>query len=79
MRVTYDRSADAAYIELGDFRKPPPTWPRADWTYPCDPAVVKGMINVDFDSEGRLIGVEVIDASKKLLPELLDSAVSLSG
>ena len=40
-------------------------------TYPCDPQEVKGMINLDFDEEGRLLGIEVLDASKKLPPDLL--------
>jgi len=34
--------------------------------YPCDPVEVGGMINLDFDENGRLVGVEVLAASSKL-------------
>lgn len=32
------------------------------------------MINLDFDGAGRLVGIEVLDASKLLPPEILESA-----
>jgi uncharacterized protein YuzE len=32
---------------------------------------VGGMINLDFDASGRLVGVEVLDASRLLPPEAL--------
>jgi uncharacterized protein YuzE len=35
-------------------------------TYPCDPMVVNGEINLDFDRDGRLVGVEVLGASRLL-------------
>ncbi len=72
MKLSYDRSVDAAYIQLareiaaGGVAK----------TYPCDPLEVSGQINLDFDAEGRLIGIEILDASKKLPPELLRSGSS---
>jgi uncharacterized protein YuzE len=69
MRITYDRETDAAYIYLV---------PIADGgvarTYPCDPSEVDGMINLDFDREGRLIGIEVLDASRKLPQAVLASS-----
>lgn len=67
MNLRYDADADAAYIQLaheigaGGVAK----------TYPCDPLEVGGMINLDFDAAGRLVGVEVLDASKMLPPEAL--------
>jgi uncharacterized protein YuzE len=63
MKITYDRRVDAAYIYLG---RPGST--SIEWTYECDPLQVKGQINLDFDAEGRLVGIEVLDASKKLPP-----------
>jgi uncharacterized protein YuzE len=66
VKLTVDRDVDAAYISLvesigvGGVKK----------TYSCDPREVNGMINLDFDAEGRLIGIEVLDASR-LLPETL--------
>ena len=41
------------------------------FTYGCDPSDVDGMIHLDFDSDGRLVGIEVLDASSKLPPEVL--------
>ncbi|WP_329140963.1 DUF2283 domain-containing protein [Streptomyces sp. NBC_01476] len=34
--------------------------------YPCDPVDTDAMINLDFDEQGRLIGIEVLGASAKL-------------
>jgi uncharacterized protein YuzE len=45
--------------------------------YPCDPVDVGGMINLDFDGDGRLVGVEVLAASSKLPQYLLDAAERL--
>ena len=69
MRMTYDRTADAAYIylreiEAGDSRHQCPV--------ECGSAT--GMIVLDIDGEGRLIGIEIIGARDGLPPELLESA-----
>ena len=74
MRITYDRSVDAAYIYfvpsiiLGDVKK----------TYSCNPIEVNGQINLDFNESGRLIGIligiEVLGASQKLPADLLSHA-----
>lgn len=68
MKLTYDKKADAAYIYFSNF--PADT---VDKTYPCDPQEVEGMINLDF-TNGKLVGIEVMDASKKLSEELLSQA-----
>ena len=44
------------------------------WTYACDYDEVGGFINLDLDSWNRLVGVEVLDASKKLPPEIFSGA-----
>jgi uncharacterized protein YuzE len=69
LRVTYDESVDAAYIYLqaeigsgGSAR-----------TICLDPIEVGGMVNLDVDADGRILGVEVLAASKLLPVELLDS------
>ena len=67
MRLTYDKSVDAAYIDLTNGKDDR----RSDHMYACDPLEVGGMINLDFDDSGRLIGVEVLDASLKLPLEML--------
>lgn len=69
MRITYDRSADAAYIHLVSFKPG-----GAAKTYTCDPAEIKGMINLDFNADDQLIGIEILGASKRLPAMLLDSA-----
>lgn len=73
VKVAYDGRANAAYIYFTD--------PQADQTvarmYACDPFEVGGMINLDFDEDGRVIGVEVLDARSKLPRYLLDAAERL--
>jgi uncharacterized protein YuzE len=62
LKIEYDKSVDAAYINLI------PAQPgAATRTYACDPEEVGGQIQLDFDAAGRLIGIEVLDASH-LLP-----------
>jgi uncharacterized protein YuzE len=73
IRVTYDRKANAAYVYLTD----PQVRPSVARTYPCDPVEVDGMINLDFDVDGRLLGVEILAASSKLPQHLLDVAERL--
>ncbi|KAB1139833.1 DUF2283 domain-containing protein [Streptomyces luteolifulvus] len=70
VRVTYDKTADAAYVYFID----PQARAKAARMYPCDPVEVGGVINLDFDEQGRLIGIEVLAASSKLPKYLLDSA-----
>ena len=72
MRITYDKRADAAYITLGDTEIPAGGVSR---TVGCDPS--REMINLDFDDQGYLLGIEVIDASKKLSPKLLRTAIRI--
>jgi uncharacterized protein YuzE len=38
---------------------------------PVDPKAIGGMVNLDLDDGGRIIGLEVLDASELLRPELL--------
>jgi len=76
MKIIYDKKADAAYIYLKKDSEITESW--VTKTYPCDPFEVNGMINLDFDSEGHLGGIEIIDASKKLPKYILDSAEQLS-
>jgi uncharacterized protein YuzE len=74
VRVTYDQKANAAYVYLAD----PQALPSVARMYPCDPVEVGGMINLDFDEHGRLIGVEVLAANKKLPQFLLEQAERLN-
>ena len=74
VKVTYDQQANAAYVYLVD---PAQDDTKAAHTYPCDPVDVDGMINLDFDAEGRVIGIEILDARSKLPRYLLDAAERL--
>jgi uncharacterized protein YuzE len=73
LRVTYDSTASAAYVYVTD----PLVRAKSSRMYPCDPAGADGMINVDFDEQGRLIGIEVLAASSKLPEYLLESSERL--
>lgn len=66
MKITYDETVDAAYIYLKDIQPG-----GVKKTYPCDPDKVDGLINLDFDENNILVGIEILDASKKLPKELL--------
>ena len=70
MRVTYDDAADAAYIQLADEIGAG----GVPQTRPCNPDEVGGMVNLDFDASGHLVGIEIMDACKLLPPELLAGA-----
>ncbi|MFG2794629.1 DUF2283 domain-containing protein [Streptomyces sp. NPDC048419] len=71
--VAYDKTADAAYVHF----VPPRARAKSARMHPCDPVEVGGMINLDFDEQGRLIGIEVLAASSKLPKWLLESAERL--
>jgi uncharacterized protein YuzE len=65
MRVTFDDEADAAYIYLVEESLKPLQ------TVPVE-GILFWMINLDFDADGRLIGIEVLDARRLLPREFLD-------
>lgn len=69
MRITYDRSTDAAYIYLVPIKSG-----EATKTYACDPDEIEGMINLDFNAANQLIGVEIQGARNRLPAKLLESA-----
>ncbi len=70
VRVSYDPEADAAYISLTD----EPLMPGRD-SIPCDtPDGVNAMVIVDW-KDGRVTGIEVLDASHRLHADLLASAM----
>lgn len=74
MKITYDKEADTAYIYIINDEDVKPGWVKN--TYSCDPDSVNGMINLDFDESGKLGGIEILDASKKLPTNLLDKSLS---
>lgn len=67
MRVTYDVEANAAYVELGVV---------ADGTAVENVVIERpgrGDIVLDFDADGRLLGIEVIGATELLRTAVLDT------
>jgi uncharacterized protein YuzE len=69
MRVTFDRAANAAYIYLREIGSG-----EVHETVNADGKHTRGMVNLDFDKKGRLIGIEVLDATRALPQEVLDAA-----
>ena len=65
--VTHDAEADAAYIYLR-----PISAGGVAWTISVDISPLSGMVNLDVDPNGRIVGIEIIEASA-LLPEGLVS------
>jgi uncharacterized protein YuzE len=69
MRMTFDPEADAAYVYIAD---------EITSGAAVENLVVeregKGDIVLDFDSNGRLLGVEIIGAEALLDPDILATA-----
>lgn len=67
MKITFDKDADAVYIYFKEI----------------SPGEVKNTIslndsvNIDFDEEGKILGIEILDASKNLSSDTLKSAISI--
>lgn len=53
MKVTYDQEANAVYIELSDKK-------------PEGVIEIKEGVNLDVTSDGVIVGIELLDANKKL-------------
>jgi uncharacterized protein YuzE len=68
LRVTYDPEADAAYIYL----VPNVQSSGVARTVPVDGGDHPWMVNLDVDSDGQIVGVEVLDARRLLPASLLD-------
>lgn len=63
MRLTYDANADMAYIYLADIG--PGAVSRSE---PGSP------VTLDYDKDGRIIGIEIFDAKSRLPLDLLARA-----
>jgi uncharacterized protein YuzE len=61
--VKYDRQANAAYIRFSPERVEE------------SEEVAEGIV-LDYDRDGRIVGIEVMDARRHLSPELLDKAAA---
>ena len=73
MRITCDTAAGAACIHLtGE-----PLTPGRTTIQVSTPPAVDGFIALDW-KDGRLVGIEILDASSRLRPDLLGEAGILS-
>ena len=73
MRITYDPAADAAYVYLTGKRLT-----RGRTSIPATrPDGVQAFAVLDWKDD-RLVGIEILDASTRLHPDLLDEADILS-
>ena len=70
VRITYDPEADAAYVYLVDAIAPGGVARTEIAMIDLDMA----SIAVDFDSKGRMLGVEILGASRVLAEETLRRA-----
>ena len=70
MRVTYDPEADAAYIYLSDGEQ----GPGGESTSADPPEGQHAWVVIDWTREGQIFGIEVLDARRRLPPELLAEA-----
>jgi uncharacterized protein YuzE len=52
MKIEYDRDADALYVRLQE-------------KYVARTAEIEDGLNLDIDDEGKLIGLEVLDATRR--------------
>jgi len=68
MKLEYDKSVDSVYIKLDSSINQT----SHAFTYCCNPIEVEGQIHLDFDDDNRLIGIEILQASKKLPLSLLE-------
>lgn len=79
MRIRYDARADAAHVS------PAETIADGEADAPGLTGLVPpghgriGEINLDFDREGRLLGIEILGAGRLLRPEMLESAEIVPG
>ena len=69
MRITYDRDANAAYIHLTEAELEP----GRTTTSAALPTGIDGFVALDWKDD-RLVGIEVLDADKRLQPDLLEQA-----
>jgi uncharacterized protein YuzE len=69
LRVSFDSSSNAAYIYLAD-RIDAGGVAKAVQVESVD---IRGMVNLDVDSEGRVLGVEILNATALLPANLMDA------
>ena len=75
MKITYDPEVDAAYIQLVDKISPGQA---SQQIHSILTPGGKGEITLDFDANGKMLGVEILNA-KEVLPEsVINSATTIT-
>ncbi|ADH92917.1 DUF2283 domain-containing protein [Arcanobacterium haemolyticum] len=74
MKMTYDREADAAYITFGNDIEPKES---AQQVSLIETPNGQTQVTIDVDSEGYLLGIEVLSASLGLRDDVLNGAHNL--
>lgn len=65
MKVSYDREVDALYVKIGSEK-------------PDGVSEISDGVSVDLTEDGRLVGIEILDASKRLdLKTILNYSLDL--
>ncbi len=62
MKIEYDPEADALYIQIRE-------------AHPNDNIDIEEGVTVDVDEQGHIVGLEILDASKRLSPSDLANIV----
>ena len=60
MKIEYDPEADALYIQIRE-------------AHPSDNIDIEEGVTVDVDERGHIVGLEILDASKRMSPSDLAS------
>lgn len=66
--VSFDAEANATYIRLAD--EPSSGW-RHERTVPVLVDESNGMVNIDIDDDGRIVGIEILPARSLLSDKIL--------
>lgn len=75
VRITYDQDADAAYVYFEDRIADG----SVEQTVPSGIDLDRALIAFDFNVDGKLVGIEILGASRILTREALAVADSASG
>jgi uncharacterized protein YuzE len=67
LSIKYDRPANSAYIYITKINPG-----EVSLTYPFDPYEIGAEINLDFNKDEKLLGIEILNANKHLPTELLN-------
>ena len=74
MRSTYDSVANAAYVYLVDSVKPG----EVAYSRHANIALDQAAITVDFDTDGRVLGIELLGADRLLRSESIEAAQDIT-